>query len=79
MTQTKGLIGEDEDDLFGPGMDRDFTGHGFGIEHNFKSQTLQFQTNLGSDFINLFAASEHGFAKDEDFDDESCDDNEFGL
>lgn len=36
---------------------------GSGMEHNFKSQTLQFQTNLGSDFINLFAPSEQG--KDE--------------
>jgi hypothetical protein len=34
---------------------------GLGInELNFKSQTLQFQTNLGSDFLNLFAPSEQG-------------------
>ena len=45
---------------------------GFGMsEHNFKSQTLQFQTNLGSDFINLFAPSEQGADR------ESSDNSEF--
>ena len=49
--------GDHDDDLFGK--------EGFGVgEHNFKSQTLQFQTNLGSDFINLFAPSEQGQDKD---------------
>ena len=38
MTQTKGLFGDDEDDLFGPGLgNRDFNDNGFGFEHNFKS------------------------------------------
>lgn len=50
QTQTKG---RQDDDLGGRGS--------LGLnEHNFKSQTLQFQTNLGSDFINLFAPSEQG-------------------
>ena len=54
QTQTKG---RQEDDLGGRGS--------LGLnEHNFKSQTLQFQTNLGSDFINLFAPSEQGLAYD---------------
>lgn len=36
MTQTKGLLGEDEDDLFGPGSYKEHQG----IDNNFKSQTL---------------------------------------
>ena len=49
---------------------------GLGLnEHNFKSQTLQFQTNLGSDFINLFAPSEQG-AGDRDSSGPSPDDDD---
>ena len=42
MTQTKGLLGEDEDDLFSPGAMNDANMVGQNTEHNFKSQTLQF-------------------------------------
>ena len=43
LTQTKGLLGEDEDDLLGPGLGNLDRPGGFGpIDHNFKSQTLQF-------------------------------------
>lgn len=60
---------EDEDDFAGNSIAyKDINGQslkGFGlIDHNFKSQTLQFQTNLGSEFINLFAPSEFALDKD---------------
>lgn len=62
-----------DDDLFG--------GPGLGVaEHNFKSQTLQFQTNLGSDFINLFAPSEQGADRESnDGENNSDDDQQFNF
>jgi len=70
QTQIKDRLGmEDEDDFVGNSFAyQDINGQGlkgFGlIDHNFKSQTLQFQTNLGSEFINLFAPSEFALDKD---------------
>ena len=77
QTQTKGRVGggSDDDDLFGPGATSGVGSTGLGInEHNFKSQTLQFQTNLGHEFINLFAPSEQG-AADRDSDNNNSDNN----